>query len=426
MKIPLICILLFSPTSYIFGQNYVLNSDSSSYVQTFGKPLFIFNTYTFTSEQLGKTRLEVFISFVNDIIQFVKGQDNTYEANYEIVLEIMDKDGNQQAGDILKKEILARDYEETNARNIVSLNHFSFNLKPGNYKLILVITDLETKRHLTRNKKIELRGFGDAAITMSDLMFADSIKFDSSGVTQVIPNMTKTLDEPSSEFGAYYELYNLSQDTIRLNNCVYDLENNSLLDESNVFDPEQKIIRKFIPLKKWVRIPGPYVLVVEARSGRHKASARESFFIQYTDNPSSMEFFNTSMAYFRALKYVTSSSDFSKVERASEEQRPQLIEQFWKERDPTPETERNELKEEFLRRLQFALKHFSIATEGRPGSDTDRGKIYIIYGPPSEVQRRSIEIGSNPYEIWYYKKIDKRFVFLDKSGLGDYRLVHKD
>lgn len=426
LRTVLISVIIYSSNSCLLGQNYVLNSDSSSYVQTFGKPLFIFKTYTFASNQLGKSRLEVFISFVNDIIQFVKGQEDTYKAYYEIVLEIMDADGNLQAGDIVKKEIVVHSYEETNARNIVNLNRFTFDLKPGNYELVLEITDLDTKRHLTRNRDVELRNFENATVAMSDLMFVDSIKFDSSQVTKVIPNMRKTLDEPSSEFGVFFELYNWNQDTIKLNYGVYDLENSPLVSESNIFDPRQKVIRKFIPLKNLVNIPGSFVLVVEAKANNAKTMARDKFFIQYTNESFSLESFRNSLAYMQCLKHITSNSDFSKIEKASAKERLKLIKQFWKERDPTPETEENELKEEFLRRVQFTLRHFHITTKDRPGWDTDRGKIYVIYGPPSEVQRESVDLGSNPFEVWYYKKIDKRFIFLDKSGLGDYRLVHKD
>jgi len=84
------------------------------------------------------------------------------------------------------------------------------------------------------------------------------------------------------------------------------------------------------------------------------------------------------------------------------------------------------LREELERRVKFGNQHFSVAAEDRPGWQTDRGKIYVIYGAPSEVRRRSLEVGSNPYETWYYLHIARRFVFLDKSGEGNYRLVHKD
>lgn len=422
----LIFLIIHSGWTYLFGQSQVSSSNNSSYAQTFGKPLFIFHTYTFASEEPGKTRLDLYIAFVNDILQFVKDQEDIYRARYEIVVEILDSEGDRQDGDILKKEIVSYSFDDTNSRNIVNRNHFSFDLNPGTYELHLELTDLDTKRHLTREKNLELENYHQSSIALSELMFVDSIEFDSLQVSKVLPNMRKTLEDPSSEFGAYCELYALAQDSIKLKYAVYDLENNALVSKLNTFYPVRTVYREFIPLKNLIKVPGQYVLVVEARSKHEKVMARQGFFVQYTEAPFSLKAFEKSRAYFRPLKYIAPDNVFSKIKKASDEERVQLIEHFWKERDPTPETEENELKDEFYRRVEFTLRNFSVATDARPGWNTDRGKIYIIYGPPSEVQRRSVDIGSNPYEVWYYRKIDKRFVFLDKSGFGDYRLVHKD
>ncbi len=62
----------------------------------------------------------------------------------------------------------------------------------------------------------------------------------------------------------------------------------------------------------------------------------------------------------------------------TDEEREQFIEQFWLRRDPTPDTEENEFKEEHYRRIAYANEHYA---SGIPGWKTDRGRIYIIYGP---------------------------------------------
>ncbi len=378
------------------------------------------------SNKPGKTRVDVYIAFVNDILQFVKQQENTYRAGYEILVEILDNRGNRQDGDILQREIEAHSFDDTNSRSIVNRNHVSFDLKSGSYKLHLELTDLDTRRHLTRDKNLMVKNYQKGAVALSDLMFVDSIQFDSLHVNAVLPNMQKTLDDPSSKFGAYFEVYCMEKDSVKLNYAVYDLENHMLASDHYVYYSARKIYREYLPLKDMVNTPGQYVLVVEARSGQQKVMSREGFFVQYSEVPFSVNALKNSTAYVKALKYIAPNDEFSKIEKATESERIKLIELFWKKRDPTPETEENELKEEFSRRVEFTLRHFSSASDERPGWDTDRGKIYIIYGPPTEVQRRSLDLGSNPYEVWYYRNIDKRFIFLDKSGIGNYRLIHKD
>ncbi len=67
----------------------------------------------------------------------------------------------------------------------------------------------------------------------------------------------------------------------------------------------------------------------------------------------------------------------------TDEERDEFIEQFWLRRDPTPDTEENEFREEHYRRIQYANEHFAA---GIPGWRTDRGRIYIVWGPPDEIE----------------------------------------
>src|ERR1035438_1537370 len=67
----------------------------------------------------------------------------------------------------------------------------------------------------------------------------------------------------------------------------------------------------------------------------------------------------------------------------TDDERQQFIEQFWLRRDPTPDTEENEYREEHYRRIAYANDHYA---SGIPGWKTDRGRIYIMYGPPDEIE----------------------------------------
>jgi GWxTD domain-containing protein len=101
-----------------------------------------------------------------------------------------------------------------------------------------------------------------------------------------------------------------------------------------------------------------------------------------------------------------------------------FIAQFWLRRDPTPGTPENEFKDEHYRRLAYANKHFATAS-GAPGWQTDRGHIYILYGPPDETDNHMKE--SHPYavELWKYRYLEgigtnSTITFVDKTGKGDY------
>src|SRR5215472_13601896 len=126
---------------------------------------------------------------------------------------------------------------------------------------------------------------------------------------------------------------------------------------------------------------------------------------------------------------------FSRLQ--NDEEREQFIEQFWLRRDPTPDTVENEYKEEHYRRIAYANEHFA---SGVPGWRTDRGRIYIAWGPPDErdehpsggsYQRPAEQGGSTstfPFEIWRYRYLqgidtDINLEFVDPTMSGEFRLT---
>jgi len=90
----------------------------------------------------------------------------------------------------------------------------------------------------------------------------------------------------------------------------------------------------------------------------------------------------------------------------TDEEREHFIEQFWLRRDPTPGTLANEFKEEHYRRIAYTNEHYT-PSSGLPGWKTDRGRVYITYGPPDEIEDHSRPNDSSvPYQQWRYRLIE--------------------
>jgi GWxTD domain-containing protein len=122
----------------------------------------------------------------------------------------------------------------------------------------------------------------------------------------------------------------------------------------------------------------------------------------------------------------------------TDEEREKFIEDFWRRHDPDPDTEENEFKEEFFERVTYANEHFA---SGKPGRLTDRGRIYIKFGKPDEIEshpagglyeRPSYEGGGStstyPFEKWFYRYLPNvrsgvEIEFVDPTGSGEYRLA---
>jgi len=123
---------------------------------------------------------------------------------------------------------------------------------------------------------------------------------------------------------------------------------------------------------------------------------------------------------------------------ATDEERENFIENFWRRRDPNPDTEENEYREEYYERIAYANEHFA---SGIPGWKTDRGRVYITWGKPDGIEshpsggaydRPSYEGGGStstyPFETWFYRHLDGvgdglEVEFVDPTGTGEYRLA---
>ena len=139
------------------------------------------------------------------------------------------------------------------------------------------------------------------------------------------------------------------------------------------------------------------------------------------------------------VAYIISNEEKQAWKRlATDDERQQFIEQFWLRRDPTPDTEENEFKEEHYRRIAYANEHYA---SGIPGWKTDRGMIYIKYGPPDEIEDHSSggtyerpmeegggETSTYPFQQWRYRYLEGIgtnviIEFVDPTMSGEFHMT---
>jgi GWxTD domain-containing protein len=139
------------------------------------------------------------------------------------------------------------------------------------------------------------------------------------------------------------------------------------------------------------------------------------------------------------VRWIITDEERSAFKQLSnDEERDQFIEAFWQRRDPTPDTIENEFKEEHYRRIAYANEHFAA---GIPGWKSDRGRMYIMYGPADEIEshpsggsyERPMEEGGGetstfPFEDWRYRYIEGIgqeviIEFVDTCMCGDYHMT---
>jgi GWxTD domain-containing protein len=159
-----------------------------------------------------------------------------------------------------------------------------------------------------------------------------------------------------------------------------------------------------------------HTISIEAwKDGTPKLIGTKQYLSRWFDIPSSL--LNIDVAIDN-LKFILESDKIREMKRGNAVEKERKFREFWAERDPTPDTDFNELMTEYYTRIDYAYQNFT--TPSRPGHDSDQGKVYITYGPPDSVERKFPPNGATQ-EVWQYGS--RTFIFNATSGFGDFQLV---
>jgi GWxTD domain-containing protein len=169
----------------------------------------------------------------------------------------------------------------------------------------------------------------------------------------------------------------------------------------------------------WVQIPNSRFPNASYRIrvlNSDEETAGERYFRNlWLDMPASLLSLDTAI---EMLRFIIDRDQIREMRRGSDTEKEQKFRTFWDKRNPTPDTEFNELMAEYYRRIDHAFENFS--SPNMPGYDSDQGKVYITHGEPLRI-RRSFPVNEPAREVWEYP--DQSFVFVARTGFGDFELV---
>lgn len=141
--------------------------------------------------------------------------------------------------------------------------------------------------------------------------------------------------------------------------------------------------------------------------------------VDWVDKPVSL---NDPKFAFQLLEIMENEDKLDKIYKEAGNEYEKAVELFWQKYNPNSKTPFNQLKAEFYNRADYAIKQYN--TKAKNISDiSDRGKIYIKYGEPAEVDRYYSD-KNQITEVWKYMSPKVEFVFVDVTGLGNYRIVN--
>lgn len=362
----------------------------------------------------GRAVVEISYDLPMDNLQFVR-KDSAYQAGFTISALAFDRRGRQVGGDSWERAVQVDDYSSIGRDQRFTADTVKLGLPTGDIRLRLICTDKNSERRGVIERRISVPDFFGAERSLG------GVRFERETDGGFSPWAQKVYGDPAGPAVVYLRLYSRKLDSIllRLSLDGGRLKDSIVLAETIAVDGEADV-RRLFPIDSL--LSGDYLLKVRAAL----ASAPGNPFHQSSEqlrvrSPGSSRH-GSLEASLELLSYIASRKELREIDVAGPEQRDSAVAAFWRQKDPTPGTQRNEAKEDFFQRVEQANRQYSLG--GRPGWRTDRGRIYIKYGPPDEVERHPFEPEYRAYEVWYYYEEGVRFMFMDVHGFGDYQLMN--
>jgi GWxTD domain-containing protein len=393
---------------------------------------YYFEFLSFKADEDGKSFLEIFSQIPTQNLQFVK-KNGEFRARYELSIALFDWNEFLVVGSSYKDTVSTASIEEIDTLDPFQLVRFAFLVESGVYEAQVRLTDLESRRYFSFKKEVKVPDYAKAGLQVSDLQIATSIETSNEesilakSNRKIFPNVPRIYGPEFNTLYVYAEIYNLDYSPEKLNKdfvVTFSIQNNNGFEtNSKEFyykkPGESCAVSVGIPIDELVSGQYTLILNVEDLDSAQKVQKSTHFnivrpFFKFTD----YEF----TKLVRQLSYVASSNEIEYLTSLSKPERAQGMYKFWQQRDPTPGTEQNEFMLDFFRRLNYANEHFyNVRGEGW---ETDQGKIYIRYGRPDYIDRISSAISNKTYEVWEYTRMNRKYLFVDTWGFGEFRL-HK-
>jgi GWxTD domain-containing protein len=407
------------------------------------------------SAQQGETYLEVYYG-VPEVSLAYRPDSGAYRGGIRMTLEVRSESSLVASKEWAVPHVLGDTALLARGQSLMGL--VSVALPRGMYRLRLLAADLEApSRRDSISTPLAVPGFDEDRPSVSDIELASNIVPSQNTASVFYKNTLEVIPNASRTYGAglpilqwYAEVYNLAKTT----------GNEPVVLKASVINGAGKEVRAQTRAKSrqynstveagtmnLSGIPGGsyrlrLTVTDTARTpARTLASAEKKFFIYRigggTDSTITTETggdvagdyaFMTEeeiAQHFARAKYIAGELEIRQFEAMTDlKGRQNFMADFWRRRDTDPTTAVNEFKRTFDARVAYANEHLS--NRFNDGWKSDRGRVYIVYGPADEVERVPSSAESLPYEVWHYNNLQGGviFVFVDRNNFGAYTLVH--
>jgi GWxTD domain-containing protein len=392
----------------------------------------IFLDYAYFKEGTSDNwRLEVYYKVFNSDLTFVKVNDK-FKASYEIEIILFSKN-KQYTASSHEEEYVVDSYQDTRSADNFLINQIDLFAPAGEYRLSIRLID-HNSRQIEKSEQqfnlISLKrsepAFGGIELARSVSQTGDSTnKFTKNGA-EVIPSVSDIFGDPDTVFWVYFELYGVAIQRAEDYLLSYELDagNKSTVFKDTVraklLQASDQTLYDFKKIELDTMPDRDYTLRLKLLNKQGKVITKAEKELRVEWSPLYQVNANWDKAV-DLLRYVASDKELKEMRATKgKEEEIKKWREFWRSKDPTPDTPENELMDEYYKRVKYTNEHFGIYD--KEGYKTDMGLVYIKFGPPDEVNKHPFEMDVRAYQIWYYYRLNRKFLFVDVNGYGEYEL----
>jgi len=388
-------------------------------------PTLFLDPIAFLGSRPGEIRLDVFVRVGYDNLSFVKSGD-AYTASFEMEIRIEDSTGTQIVDTMTTENIAGLTYDQSVAAGGYSLKQRSYPLSPGRYAVFVSIRDLESKIEKKASYRCIVPDLSSPVVAFSDLMIVGRLTLHD-GRRSIQPNVSPNVGNIAGRFFVFFEVYNRAGgDSLRFEARVLDLKQEIVVSMDTTEAIAHGRNEVFMQIDNSALPIGDYILSIRAVpasvprgvEGKAIASRAREIIVRWEGLPRAAKDLDVAIDQLQYIAKDNEMADLKSAATLAEKQQKFL--DFWKRRSTNPNAPRNEKLVLYYARVEYANRHFS---RYREGWRTDMGLVYILLGPPSDVERYPFQIDEKPEEVWQYYDLNFQFVFRDENGFGDYRLL---
>ena len=397
---------------------YAQVEDATEQNSRFTAPKFYQDFLDFHSGKDSTTRLDIFVQVPYNTLQFIKS-GGMFVSNFSITVSVFDEDKEHLIAEKTWSDKLeAADFNQTVSKENYNLSMKSFYLKPGKYSIRTALSDKESRNEFPVERIVNVRDL-TAPLAVSDIMLISNRSV-VDGKNKIVPDVKRNVATQKDGLPLFYEIYSDSSMPVSIEYKISSSKGENIFDSTESRTVNAGRTQIFHTIRDSSFSLGYYNLKILLKNNNDDviASSSKSFFSRWAGVPTTVTDLDKAIDQ---LIYIGTSSDIDYIEEAkTKEEKMKRYMEFWKKKDPTPNTEENEVFDEYYRRIAYANEHFSHYIEGWR---TDRGMVFILLGPPNNVDRHPFDLDSKPYEVWEYYDLNRSLIFVDETGFGDYRLI---